>query len=384
MNKKVLVIGFDWNGLAYYDPSVLVRKLVRDHIASGEVDIVLWEFAPTAGELPLSDHVRVINRRGRFRHLRPLYDLLAPWLLVRDLRRTGFVPDAVVLYDFPLLPAAERVKQVFGSRVVLYLTNLPADLAKTRSAARFKGAYHRFFERRASSVVDAVVAINDTTRAYARSLGIPDADIVELAPDTIGPDESFIRSAKKGVVHARFAISENTKIVFSVGRLEPEKGFDRLIRALAMLARADLALVIAGEGRLRSELEALTRSLGVSDRVHFAGMLGREDLWQFYADADVFMLLSRSEALGLVVWEAMHAGVPVIVSGAGGLAESVGGDGERGFMWTEERGIADLSQKLNRCFDREAAGPMLERAKAYVRSRQKGGDFLTVLSSISS
>ena len=381
MKKKILVIGFDWRGFARRDPGALLRKLARDRIDSDRADVLLWEFAPTAGELRLADgKVRVINREGRFPSLRPFYDSLAPFLLVRDLKRAGFVPDVVIIYDFPLLPAAESVKRAFGTKVVLYLTNLPTDLAKTRKLAWFKGTYHRFFERRTGRIVDAIVAINETTRAYACSLGVPDERVFVSAPDTISADMPFIRVMKKGVVHARFSIPDTVLVLFSVGRLEPEKGFDSLIRAFAGLKRADIALVIAGEGRLRSELETLAQEKGVASRVHFAGSISREEIWNYYADADVFILLSRSEALGLVVWEAMYAGVPVIVSGAGGLAESVGADGERGFLWTPGNDLGDLSQKLDRCLDSADAQPMLERARAYVESRLRAADLLSVLS----
>lgn len=384
MRQNILIIGFDWNGLARRNPSVLIRKLARDHIDPEQADILLWSFAPTAGEFSLSEHIRVINRRGQFRYMRPFYDFFAPWLLMRDLKRTGIVPDAVVLYDFPFLGAARAVKRAFGSKTVLYLTNLPTNLATTRRAPHLKSAYHHFFELRASRGVDVVIAINETTRAYAVALGVPTTRIFTLPPDTIRQDESFIKMAKKGVARNRFAISDHDRILFSVGRLEPEKGFDQLIRALARLKRDDIALVIAGEGRLQGELEALAREEGVSDRVYFAGNLAREEIWNYYADADTFILLSRSEALGLVVWEAMYAGVPVIVSGAGGLRESVGEDGERGFLWVEENGTEDLSLKLDQCFNRATAEPMLERAKAYVLSQQKNVDLLSVLSLLSS
>ncbi len=380
MKRNLLVIGFDWNGLARQNPAMLMRKLARDHLVSDETNIMLWAFAPTAGEVALSSNIRVVNRRARFRHLRPLYDLLAPLLIVIDLKRTHFIPQVVVLYDFPFLLAARRVKRHFDAKIVLYLTNLPADLAKTRRASGLKAAYHRFFERQARYLLDAGVAINETTRAYLRAVMIPEERIVTLSPDTITPDQVFIREAKKGFVRMHLSLSNETRILFSVGRLEPEKGFDRVIRAIAALPRTDVVLVIAGEGRMQKSLESLARQLRISDRVYFVGNLSREEIWNYYADADAFILLSLSEALGLVVWEAMYMKVPVIVSGAGGLTESVGQNGDRGFLWNEKCGIADLSHKLEHCFDRDVISPMLERAKRYSESRQSVTDFSSVVS----
>lgn len=98
----------------------------------------------------------------------------------------------------------------------------------------------------------------------------------------------------------------------AVGRLVPQKGFDRLIDAFARVA-ADIPgwrLVIWGEGPDRAALEAQRDRLGLSDRVTLPGITHQPGEW--IAQSDMFVLSSRFEGWGIVVGEAMAGGLPVI------------------------------------------------------------------------
>ncbi|MGE9290242.1 MAG: glycosyltransferase family 4 protein [Puniceicoccales bacterium] len=125
--------------------------------------------------------------------------------------------------------------------------------------------------------------------------------------------------------------SANGEIRFlSVGRVIPKKNFEVAIRALAALGTPNWTYTIVGEGEQRSELEALSKTLGVADRVRFAGYV--DDVVPFYATSDVFLLPSLWEGFGLVAVEAMGAGLPVFAADVAGLSEVVGRDGEAGVL----------------------------------------------------
>ncbi|MNM71765.1 Mannosylfructose-phosphate synthase [compost metagenome] len=104
------------------------------------------------------------------------------------------------------------------------------------------------------------------------------------------------------------------QVLGAVGRLVDSKGFEMLIEAFAKaLARQpDLQLAIIGEGPLHASLQARVDALGLAGRVHLSGH--REDLQRLYRAFDWVLVPSRSEGLGLVVQEAVMAGVPVICS----------------------------------------------------------------------
>jgi glycosyltransferase involved in cell wall biosynthesis len=111
----------------------------------------------------------------------------------------------------------------------------------------------------------------------------------------------------------------------SLGRLHPVKGFDVLIDALARLPR-DLVpyqVTIAGDGAVRSELEARSRALGLTT-LRFAGYA--DDPRGFLAGLHLYVQPSRSEGLCVAVHEAMQAGLPVVASAVGQLPFSISND----------------------------------------------------------
>src|SRR6202022_1893671 len=117
-----------------------------------------------------------------------------------------------------------------------------------------------------------------------------------------------------------------------VGRLVYYKGIDVLLKALALAPEADLRII--GDGADRVQLEALSSQLGVAGRTQFVGPLADRELQQAYMDADVFVLpsVSRAEAFGLAMVEAMSNGVPAISTSLGTGTDWVNLDGVTGLV----------------------------------------------------
>ncbi|WP_375409495.1 glycosyltransferase [uncultured Methylobacterium sp.] len=111
------------------------------------------------------------------------------------------------------------------------------------------------------------------------------------------------------------ALAARPALILAVGRLVPEKRYDRLIAAFRELP-SDTRLVILGEGPERAALTTAAAEFG--DRVR---MPGHADPWQAYADARVFALTSTSESFGNVVVEALASGLPVVATDCGGPRE---------------------------------------------------------------
>lgn len=117
-------------------------------------------------------------------------------------------------------------------------------------------------------------------------------------------------------------------VVGNVGRLHPDKDQATLLRGFARaLPRlpAGSLLVILGEGRLEQELKSLAQTLGIADNVRFAGQVPQAR--NLFAAFDVFALTSDHEPFGMVLLEAMAAGVPVVATDCGGAPEVMGGAG---------------------------------------------------------
>ncbi len=102
--------------------------------------------------------------------------------------------------------------------------------------------------------------------------------------------------------------------LIAIGRLQPQKGFDLLMKAFAKIQAKypDWQIVILGEGPMRSELEQLRSQLQLTDRVHLPGLV--TNVQDYLSQADIFVLPSRFEGFPMALCEAMAAGLPAIAA----------------------------------------------------------------------
>lgn len=158
-------------------------------------------------------------------------------------------------------------------------------------------------------------------------------------------------------VRARWGLGADDEIVLGVSRLVPRKGFDTVIRAVAMLAphRPRLRLVIGSTGRDEKRLRDLAGSLHAP--VTFVGRIPHDDLPDLYASADIFAMMCRNrwagleqEGFGIVFVEAAACGVPQIAGLSGGAAEAVE-DGSTGFVLDNPGDVAALAARIERILD---------------------------------
>lgn len=156
-------------------------------------------------------------------------------------------------------------------------------------------------------------------------------------------------------------------VIGYVGRLVPEKGVDLLLEAVSELTGI-WRLRIVGAGPEQDSLEALTRRLGISDRVTFEGELPSLRMPAFYRELDALVVPSRSrpnwvEQFGRVLTEGMACGVPVIGSDCGEIPHVVD---EAGLIFTEED-VTGLREHLTRLMrDREFWAELARRGRERV------------------
>ena len=150
-----------------------------------------------------------------------------------------------------------------------------------------------------------------------------------------GVDTDLFRPLDKDLARRDLGIREK-KVILYVGRIEPLKGLDLLLKAVAdMEDTSDTRLLIVG-GKLGHErelerLKTMSVQLGIKGMVTFTDAVGHAELPKFYAAADVFVLPSHYESFGLAALEAMACGTPVVVSRVGGLKTFVD-NGETGYL----------------------------------------------------
>ncbi|MEU7907688.1 glycosyltransferase [Actinoplanes sp. NPDC049118] len=151
------------------------------------------------------------------------------------------------------------------------------------------------------------IAASEPIAGRLRALGVPDERITVI-PKAIDPAEFRYDPALRAAARARLGIGPGVRVIGGVGRLEPGKRFDRLIRAVGEVPEAILLLV--GDGSARPALERLAVIEGVADRVTFAGAVGHAR--EMLCAMDVFASPSDEDTFGLVVLEALASGLPAL------------------------------------------------------------------------
>lgn len=140
--------------------------------------------------------------------------------------------------------------------------------------------------------------------------------------------------------------SENSPIILTVGRLDKNKGFNYLIDAMPKLIHRfpELKLIIAGDGPEKNNLLNQIKNLHLEQNVSMVGAVRNKDLPKYYNTADLFVLPSLKEGLGVVLLEAMACGTPVIGSAIGGIKDIIK-DGETGLLVKPENS-EDISNRI--------------------------------------
>jgi glycosyltransferase involved in cell wall biosynthesis len=121
----------------------------------------------------------------------------------------------------------------------------------------------------------------------------------------------------------RYGIDPQKIIFFFVGRVDREKRLDVLLRAVSLLNRKDLQLVIGGKGAHQKKLTALANGLGLGAKVHFTGFIPQEDLPSVLNSIDIFAMPSEAELLSIATLQAMGCSRPVLAANAVALPELV-------------------------------------------------------------
>lgn len=156
---------------------------------------------------------------------------------------------------------------------------------------------------------DGVVAVSEGVADDLATSARLDRRRITVVPNPV-TFERIARAAAEPAGH-RWLAEKAGPVLLASGRLTGQKDFANLLRALALLD-VGTRLIVLGEGGLRADLEALSRRLGVDDRVDFAGFVANP--YPFYRAADVFVLSSRWEGLPTVLLEALFLGTPIVAT----------------------------------------------------------------------
>lgn len=262
-----------------------------------------------------------LKRAGRLGSLITLPDCF-PFppadVVTRAEARLAALPDGswLIVDGLALTPLNERIAALADGRLrVVALIHHPlCDEGGVSEAERA-----RLFasERRALAAARHVIVSSATTAHRLADFDVAAGRIAIVPP---GITRAVGAGAPRRHDHA------SGVRLLSVGSLVPRKGHDVLMQALARLRRLSWRLTLVGPERDRRcarRLRCLSRSLGLSARVRFAGSVRPNALEQCYREADLFVLPSRMEGYGIALAEAMAHGLPIVTTPAGAIPEVV-------------------------------------------------------------
>lgn len=299
---------------------------VVQNLNYGGMERLIAELLRHADRTRFEPHLLVLQYLGRFgRGLEgmarlhvagplPRWSLLRPVGLAREIRE--IVPDVVHTHSGVWFKAS-RAARMAGVPFVLHTEHgrrAPDPLSD------------RLVDGLASRRTDVVVAVSAPLARHLAARVTRGAATVTVIPNGVDTDV-FRPRPDGGELRRELNVSPSTPLLGSVGRLEPIKGYEVMVEALARIP-ADVTggeppvLVLAGDGSERHRLRRLAERLGVAARVRFLGW--RDDLDCLHAAFTLFTLSSHSEGTSVSLLEAMSAGLCPVVTDVGGNSVILG------------------------------------------------------------
>ena len=347
MTKVLHVI--DSGGL--YGAENVLLNCVEEQLRLGCEPVICSIGDPKAGEKPLEGEAR---RRGlpivTFR-MRPGLNLIGASRVAAFAQRHGFEVIHSHGYKgnilFGLMPRPLRRVPV--------ISTLHGWTSRKRIG---RMALYQWLDRWSLRFVDRVVVVSES--------------MLQIKPIRYLERVSVIRNGidvGDRLPHRTKATGNGREMVIgAAGRLSPEKGFDSLVEALAIVRRAGVQarLIVVGEGAERQRLERLIREKGLTEFVQLPGY--RADVARFLLDIDVFVISSLSEGAPMSVLEAMRARTPVIATSVGGIPEML--EHGRAGMLVKPRDVIGLAAAIKfACSNPTETGRRSARAYDRVRER---------------
>lgn len=213
---------------------------------------------------------------------------------------------------------------------------------------------------------DVILANSVEERAQLVRLYGADPNRIEIVPP--GVEHAFFSPGDRGGARRALGLDPGAPMLLFVGRIQPLKGLEVAVGALAALPQRDARLVVVGgpsgtEGAAElARIRASAAELGVTDRIQFVDPQPHHLLSTWYRAADVVVVPSRSESFGLVALEAAACGTPVVAASVGGLLTLV--DHRRTGLLVDSREPAEFAAAVSSLLAEPRWADALGRAAA--------------------
>lgn len=262
------------------------------------------------------------------RKINPILDLISLFALVSELRKNKY--DIIHTHTSKAGFLGRLAAKLVGSRRVIYS---PHGNIFSGYFPVWETRLYVFLERLAASWCDRIVTLSDVGARQFLERKIGKEGQYRTIYNGIDT-ESFVKGADREGMRRELGIGESDIVIASVGRMVFVKGHRVFLDASPKIVEGlkdggRVFFLIVGDGPLRGELESRSRDLGVGENFIFLGF--RKDVARLLSGADLMVMPSLNEGLGMSMVEAMALSLPVVGTKVGGIPDVVG-DGVTGLL----------------------------------------------------
>ncbi|MBX7206353.1 MAG: glycosyltransferase family 4 protein [Bacteroidia bacterium] len=217
-------------------------------------------------------------------------------------------------------------------------------------------------------IIDKFLFIGIRNKKFYEYYGVADESRFIFTPycvDNYGLNRKYHELIhKKDKIREKLGIPSDKKIILFTGKYIIQKQPLDLLKAFQLLPNEQYALIMVGEGELRSQMQQFIDTYKLSG-IMLTGFVNQSEIWEYYVAADVFVMCSNSETWGLSVNEAMNFHLPVVVSEASGCSADLVKSGKNGFVF-KEGDIEALASAIKKATDSKDINSEMGAASASI------------------
>ena len=258
-------------------------------------------------------------RRLMFKSIRPIIEKDRPEIIQ-------------IVHAWPWLPVTKEIKETFDIPVLIRCVGDDIQVDDFIGYGIQRDRRKKNLLQKGFAAADTAVAISKTVMEEYIKAGIPPQKMVEINPGVDFPLYQQCKAAKN-IIRAKWGLPSDKKMIISVGRNHPKKGFIDLLKALAILNAGKDRFIVVIVGKNTDSLLIMAKELGVQENYYpideltnnkgKIGSFPSPELIELYHASDYFVLPSYIETYANVAVEAMAAGVPAIVTDTPGCIDTL-------------------------------------------------------------
>ncbi|MDD5547601.1 MAG: glycosyltransferase family 4 protein [Candidatus Pacebacteria bacterium] len=237
----------------------------------------------------------------------------------------------------------------FIGRIAAFFAGVPVIVTEIQNLVAGLPQRYILTDKLLGKITDLCISTTNAITEYAiKIIGFPPEKVAEVPTNAVDA-RRFEKKINKADFKKSLGVPPDAKMVITIGRMVGQKGHTILLKAAPkILAKnPNVYFVIVGSGRLEGELKAEAESLKLGEKVKFPG--ARTDTPDLLMASDVFAFPSLWEGQGLILFEAMFAGTPIVASNVGGIPDVIKHE-ETGLL-AEPGNPDDLAEKILRALD---------------------------------